>query len=280
MEKCGKDGWKQVAFLILLAAGILSFAACEKNGKTVAPSDVLSNARSDCDSCSILLVGNYDLFTQGSSIVDIFGEFAEAGGKRAHIDFALTATHRLHHHAADTTTLSQIREREWDYIILQGYPVYLAKEKWHSNLVPFLRELRSIIKENAPNTTVIYMMPWATQNGLTWIPGETETFDEMQDSLHHYATLLAKDLDIAIAPVGSAWSTAITDNFEADLFFGESFNQPGVFGAYLTASVFYATLYQEEAPPLLLPLIGDSSSYLRHLGHQTVMNDLPLWHIY
>lgn len=280
MKKCGKSGWKQAVLFGVVAVGIFLLAACEKNGDTVAPSDVLSNARSDCDSCSVLFINNYDLFTQGSNTIDIFGQFADAGGKEVYVDYTLTSLHRLHHHATDTLTLNKIRERQWDYIILQGYPVYLAKQKWHSNLVPFLQELRRIIKENAPNTTVVYMLPWATQGGLTWIPGETETFEEMQDSLYHYATRLAKDLDIAIAPVGRAWSAAIADGFEADLFLGDAFNQPGVFGAYLTASVFHATLYQEEVPPLLLPQIGDSSSYLRTLGYRTVMDDLPLWNIY
>ncbi len=283
MGKYNNFNWRQYGVILLFFGCLLFLIGCSKNDDSVSAdenTENLDNARPDCNSCNVLFIGSSYLAYIGNDVIDIFGRFAEAGGKNVNIERRDVGGRRLHHHVEDPFTLEKIRERQWDYVILQGNAAYLSKKKWHDNIIPFLAEMRGIIKETSPNACVVYMMPWAYLDGLAWLPDETETYEQMQDSLYQYTTQAVQELDIATAPAGWAWFTAIQNNYEAELYLND-FNHQSISGAYLTAAVFYTTVYGEEAPAITFPLQDlDDPPYLRTLGYQTVMNNLPLWNIY
>ncbi len=164
--------------------------ACEKGTYSVQSFGPDNNQRSECSSCNILFIGSSYLSFIGNDVVATFSQFAEQGGKDAYIEMRSIGGWHLDDHSQDENTIAKINERQWDYIILQGNSAYLSKKKWHHYIVPYIKDLRKIIKDKSPRTCVIYMMPWAYTDGLVWLPDETETYEQMQDSLFHYTTEL------------------------------------------------------------------------------------------
>ncbi len=264
----------------LLLALLCIYCGCEKGTYSTWSSEPAKNARSNCNSCKILFIGSSYLSYIGNDVVDTFSEFAVAAGKQVLVEKRSIGGWHLADHSQDAVTLEKIKEREWDYIILQGNAAYLSQEKWHQYIVPYIRDLRKIIKSRSRKTCVIYMMPWAYTDGLAWLPGETDTYPQMQENLYRESIQLAKEIDIAIAPVGWAWYTAYLDEYEADLYLND-FNHQSKSGAYFAAAVFYSTIFLEKAPFINYNWDADNDPpYLHDLAYSIVINDLELWHIY
>ena len=243
-------------------------------------SDSQTNARPDCDACEILFIGSSYLSYLGNDVIEIFEQFSIAGKKNVYIDRRDIGGWRLEDHSQNEQTIAKINEREWDFIILQGNAAVLSQQKWHDHIIPFLKDLRRIIKSRSQKTCIIYMMAWAYSDGLTWVPGETDTYEEMQINLYNETIKMVHDLDIASAPVGWAWYTAISNGYKADLYLND-FNHQSSSGAYLAACVFYATIFLESAPFITYTWSEfDDAQFLHDIAYATVINHLDLWNIY
>jgi hypothetical protein len=163
---------------------------------------------------------------------------------------------------------------------LQGNSAVLSQEKWHDQIIPYLKDLRKTIKSNSSKTCVIYMMVWAYLDGLVWVPGETDTYEQIQINLYNETIKLVNDIDIATAPVGWACYTAISNGYEADLYLND-YNHQSSSGAYLAACVFYSTIFLERAPQIEFPFSErDDPQVLHDAAYSTVMDHLDLWNIY
>ena len=273
-------------FFSLILAISLTFATltCEKDFSAIqnpeSQSTLETNAKPQCESCDILFIGSSYLSYAGNDVIEVFSNFATAANKDVYIDRRALGGWRLYKHAQSQETIDKINERKWDYIILQGNAAFLSKEKWHHYIIPYLKELRRIIKNNSPQTCVIYMMPWAYLDGLAWIEGETDTYQQMQENLYRETTKVVHDIDIVTAPAGWAWYTAITNGYAADLYLND-YNHQSKSGAYLTACVFYSTIFEEAAPLIPYPWgENDDAQYLHGVAHSTVVDNLSLWNIY
>jgi hypothetical protein len=102
----------------------------------------------------------------------------------------------------------------------------------------------------------------------------------MQENIYNNTIELAKDLDIAIAPVGWAWYNVITYGYDNDLFLSD-YTHASKYGAYLTACVFYSTIFL-QAPPIIIYDWEDEDNpqFLNEIASSTVLNNLYLWNIY
>ena len=274
---------KRRRFVILKMILLIVFlgVSCNTNYKPVpAQFESKTNAKSNCNSCSILFIGSSYLSYIGIDVIEIFQKFAVNGGKSVIVDRSVRSGMRLYDHITNEETLFKINERNWNYIILQGNAAFISKKKWHENIVPYLEGFRKLIKEKSPRTCVIYMMPWAYSDGLTWIIGETDDYDQMQNNIYNETINLVNEIDIATAPVGWTWYTAITNGYGVDLYLADHNHQTRS-GAYLAACVFYSTIFEEQAPPIVYALDEyDNPPYLREVAFNTVMNHLNLWNIY
>jgi hypothetical protein len=52
---------------------------------------------------------------------------------------------------------------------------------------PALEKLAEQVRNHSPGAIPIYMMPWAFEDGMTWIPGQTDDYFAMQDSIRENA---------------------------------------------------------------------------------------------
>jgi len=58
---------------------------------------------------------------------------------------------------------------------------------------------------NFKDTKIIYCLPWAYEDGMTWYEDWTDTYADMQDKIYNNTILFSNEIGFLIAPVGWAW---------------------------------------------------------------------------
>jgi len=102
----------------------------------------------------------------------------------------------------------------------------------------------------------------------------------MQKNIYDNSIKVANNLDISLAPAGWAWYQLMLENYPAELYLNDM-NHQTISGAFLTASVFYSTIFLEEVPSINYDLTeNDDESLLRETAYNIVIDDLDLWNIY
>ncbi len=220
----------------------------------------------------------------------LFRGLAEAAGKEVFVAGRVQSGYYLDFFAGDEATTRAIRDQEWDYVILSGgcqtaaYPDthHLIKGDWgHHDPYPALQVLKRKVLANHPGTTVVYMMPWAFEDGMTWIPGQTDDYFEMQDKIRDNSLAWRDSLDLVIAPVGMAWRAVMEWNVPVHYLHMSDWNHPAPRGSFLAAATLYATVFRESAEGVDFSwvLSGTDADAFRRVGSETVLEDLDLWNI-
>jgi hypothetical protein len=210
-------------------------------------------------------------------------ELARKAGHQVYVRRHTYLGQPLAYFAADFGTTNLIRERDWDYVVLQGgasslaypqgaqYSVYLA-----------VRDLARKAREGGTGTRVIYMMPWAFEDGMLWVEGRTEDYAQMQLDIREEALDLAEDLDLTLAPVGMAFYEVLTTWDHGEHFLHDyDWNHASEKGSYLAAATFYSTIFAESCTDLDVrwKLQSDTAAAFRDVASRTVLDSLSLWNI-
>ncbi|OQX95302.1 hypothetical protein B6I21_06090, partial [candidate division KSB1 bacterium 4572_119] len=115
--------------------------------------------------------------------------------------------------------------------------------------------------------------------GIAWVPGYTDTYEDMQGKIYQNSLIFASDLDLTIAPVGWSWYRVIRENPQIELFHSDM-SHASLKGSYLAACVFYATLFQEELSSTYYNSIPSSQAqYFQAIASSVVLDSLSLWRI-
>jgi len=271
-----------LAFLFLLAL-LSSTAACDILGP-----DEPRMAESDPGDLKVLFIGSSYLAV--NDLPGLFAGMAEAAGKEVFVGRRVQSGFYLDFFAQDNATTEAIRAQEWDYVVLSGgcqtagYPDthHLIKADWtRHDPYPALQELKRKIQENDPGTVLVYMMPWAFEDGLTWIAGQVDDYFAMQEKIRGNALAWAESLDLAVAPVGMAWKAVMEWDIPQHYLHVTDWNHPSPRGSYLSASTIYATIFQESAEPVDYPWVLSATDAVafRRIGAETVLDSLALWNI-
>jgi hypothetical protein len=152
-----------------------------------------------------------------------------------------------------------------------GHPVY-----------PALIALRDMILDNCPSTKIIFCMPWAFEDGMTWVPGWTDTYLDMQQYIYDNTLLYSDEIGFEISPVGWAWRTVlIQQDFPLHYLHMNDWNHPTLRGSYLMACVIFSHVYLESAAGLEndIELPFQEMVYFQTIGSNTVLDDLETWNI-
>lgn len=237
----------------------------------------------------ILFIGNS--FTYGASdatnktmglggVPALFGLLAQASGHAKPIT-AMTAPGGtdFRFHNSDPAALAAISSQPWDYVVLQNYstePTHLAADA-HSvkNHYTYGAALYRRVMSNDPSTHVILYETWsraAMHPFITGISGPDSfaSTTEFQSELRANYKGLANALNAAyptnppvtVAPVGDAWENAgglraASDPRYVRLHASDNYHGNDN-GYYLSAAVFYATIYHSNPHGLSTnPLIGN-----------------------
>jgi hypothetical protein len=182
----------------------------------------------------VLFVGNS--YTAGNNLIGMIKQLARAGGNKPMTHGgAIFGGCTLKKHWEEKGAAKKIASKKWDVVVLQEQsmmPVVNPKV-----MHAYARKLHGEVKE-AGGRTVFYLT-WARQHK-----------PEMQDGLNKAYLSIAKELGAEVAPVGMAWKKALTADPKRRLHAKDK-SHPNRTGTYLTACVFYGTIYGKS--PVGLP---------------------------
>ncbi len=230
-----------------------------------------------------LFLGNS--YTGANNLPNLIYQLALSNGDTLIYDSNTPGGYQLIQHSTNATSLSKIQADDWDYVVLQEQsqkpsfpPAQVA-----TDVYPYADVLVDSIYSNNPCTEPVFYMTWGRENGdqgncASYPP--LCTYEGMQDRLRTSYLEMTNDHDAICAPAGSAWWYSRTLDPGLGLYTADE-SHPNINGSYLTACVFYATMWR-KSPVGLSYTAGISSttaSFLQQVAHTTVFDSLDTWRI-
>lgn len=204
--------------------------------------------------------------------------------KNAKIHRRLVGGSGLDWHGANNISIAKINEQKWDYVVLQGGHVQIAYPEHNIDYDVYqaLDTLRSIITSNYKSTKIIYCLPWAWEDGMTWMEGWTDGYVEMQRKAYDNTIKYSNELGFMIAPVGWAWNTVLEEKgYPLHYLHSSDQSHPSLRGSYLMACVIFSTIYKESTNGIRyyagVPTV-DALNF-QDVASAIVLDDLELWNI-
>lgn len=230
---------------------------------------------------TVLFIGSS--YLAFNDVPERFKEFSRKAGHQVFVKSHLALGQPLAYFAASGAATYVIREREWDYVVLQGGAQDVAYPRGAEHPVyPALMELHRKATEDSPGTKVVWMMPWAYEDGMLWMEGRTENYEEMQLDIRTKVLEWSGDLGLTVAPVGMAFYEVLTMWNPGPHFLHDTdWNHASAAGSYLAAATFFSTIFSESSSGLEYnwKLERDLARDLRDVASSTVLADLELWNI-
>jgi len=272
--------WKNVGYRYIFSrkiASLLFILAISLN-----PTCIHANPDTSQVQFKILFIGSS--YFNFNNLPNLFRNFAINSGKEVYIDQLIPSGRYLEDHANSSHTELKINETDWDYIILQGvgsltaYPQIIT----HHPVKPALVTLRNKIKANSGSTKMVFCLPWAFEDGMTWLQGWNDTYEDMQQKIYNNTLKYADEVGFEIAPVGWAWNTVLKEkNYPMHYLHKSDWNHPSLKGSYLMACVIYSTIFVESTIgiPFYSDLSIEDANYFKTIGSNMVLDSLEIWNI-
>lgn len=233
---------------------------------------------------SVLFIGNS--YTAVNDLPSLIYNVAAANGDTIVYDSNTPGGSYFNAHKSNLTTLSKISSENWDYVVLQEQsqlptlPLDIAGPDYSPTSAT---DLCNIIRENDSCTEIVFYMTWGRKFGdasfCDDVP-EVCTYEGMQLSLRDAYLGFADDNDAIVSPAGMAWKNVIDEDPEIELYSGDE-SHPNINGSYLTACVFYATIFQKSPIGITYhaSLTDELATYLQEIAHSIVFDSLDVWRI-
>ncbi len=237
----------------------------------------------------VLFIGNS--YTGVNNLPGMLAELANANNDLLIYDsntpggYTLGASPNLH--CENTTTLNKINSDNWDYVVLQEQSQIPTVEYYRENTMYYgARILDSLIHENNECTQTLFYLTWGRKFGGLQNLGDYSSvdfvdFNQMQDTLTSAYLEIAQELNATVSPVGVAWKKCIAANPDINLFSSDN-SHPSIYGTYLTACVFYATIFQKTPFGISFysSLNEEEAKILQNIAESTVFDNMQLWNIH
>ncbi len=183
----------------------------------------------DGESISVLFIGHS--FTKWHNMPWVLDEMAADEEPLLISEMFAEGGASLSLHWMNGEVFDKIKEREWDYVVLQGLDFE------GENRFEYAMKFDSLIKRQGGKT--VFFQRWAYKDNPGELDGYIEAFKEVSSLVNGL-----------VAPVGMAWKKVIDENPGFELYDPDRVHaNPN--GAYLTACVFYSLLYKRS--PVGLP---------------------------
>lgn len=229
----------------------------------------------------VLFVGNS--YTAANNLPQTFYNLALSLGDTVYHDNNAPGGYTFQMHSTNATTLSKIDAQNWDYVILQAQsqePSF-SPAQVQANTYPYAKILDSLIHANNECTKTMFYMTWGRKYGdASNCPFYTPvcTFEGMNQRLRESYLEMSANNFAQTAPVGIAWRNARMADSTINLWSGDN-SHPSVAGTYLTACVFYASIFKQSpvGAPFMSTLGTGDAVFLQQIAAQTVLDSLDTW---
>lgn len=230
---------------------------------------------------SVLWLGNS--YTAVNNLPQLFYDLALSGGDTVVFDSNTPGGYTFQGHATNSTSIQKIYSQPWDYVVLQAQsqePSFPPAQV-QTQTMPYARVLDSLILNNDSCTETVFYMTWGRkygdQNNCGGYPPLC-TFEGMQARLRESYLQMANDNHAIVAPAGMAWKASRTLDSLINLWSADN-SHPSIEGSYLTACVFYATIFRKSPIGLSYSPLSSSNNttFLQTIAHDIVFDSLETW---
>jgi hypothetical protein len=233
----------------------------------------------------VLFVGNS--YTYQNNLPQLVSNIATSFGDTLNYDSSLLGGATFNIHSTNLATLSKISQEPWDYVVLQGQSQEpsLSPGYVNTNVYPAVQTLINIITQSSLCIEPMFFMTWGRKYGdasncVPWPP--VCTYLGMQEQLRLRYLDFASIHNASCAPVGMAWKQSIAQDSTFNLFTPDN-SHPSIYGSYLAACTFYASIFKKSASGSSFWPNGIDSitAYnLQQIASSTVLDSLAVWHIF
>jgi hypothetical protein len=221
----------------------------------------------------VLFIGNS--YTYVNDLPSMLAALARAGGHQIETGMAAEGGLTLADHVASTATQAKLGSAHWDIVVLQEQSQIPAIAQFRADqMYPAARQLIRTIRLDGAKP--MFYLTWAHRDG--WPENGLPDYARMQAQIDQGYLAIGRELGVAVAPVGRAWATVVSQNPRPGLWQDDG-SHPTTAGTYLAAAVFYAAIF--DASPVGLSddagLPSDQAASLRQVADDTVLKDLAQW---
>lgn len=239
-----------------------------------APLTVCGNSIGTGECTHILFIGNS--YTQVNDLPSTFAKLADSGGHHVDAQMVAPGGQTLTQHAASFDTLNKINSLNWDYVVLQEQSqIPSIKQSRTTEMYPAARTL--VQKIRGDKATPIFFSTWAHNNGF---PENGLNYEGMEYEIDTAYLGIARELNVAVSPVGEAWFTTSRQHPEINLWQADG-SHPTEQGTYLAAAVFYAVIFRQSPEGLNFTssLSKETANILQTIAAKTVLTNPSQWNL-
>ena len=194
----------------------------------------------------------------------------------------------LFQHVESQTSLSKIRQGNWDFVVLQEQSQLPVIDYYrHNTLKPSYKALYDSIMLYNPNAKVVGYMTWGRRYGGQqcvnfgeglYCSADFVDFNHMQDTLTAAYCENAYATNSYVAPVGEAWKAALATDPSLVLHSSDN-SHPSYDGSYLAACVFYSVFWNKTPIGIYHDKQIDEAKaeLLQSIANDVFFNNLEKW---
>ena len=231
----------------------------------------------------ILFLGNS--YTQVNDLPGTLYNLALSGGDNIIYDSNTPGGCTFQIHSTNPTSLAKINADQWDYVVLQEQSQLpsFSPSQVQTDVYPYASILDSLIHKNNPCTKTVFYMTWGRKYGdasnCIYYPPVC-TFDGMANRLRQSYLEMGDMFECPVAPVGMAWKRSRGLDSTINLW-ASDYSHPSVEGTYLTACVFYSTIFKKPSAGLSYwsSINSTTAHFLQLVADSTVFDSLSTWNI-
>lgn len=232
------------------------------------------------ETTKILFLGNS--YFDWDFLPGMFENLCIHAGKKVHIDENIPSGKTLDYHASSLLTQMKISSEDWDFVVVIGSSRLIAYPDSFTvqPVYPALQTLKEKVRNNSQSTKLVYCLPWAYEDGMTWLEGWTDGYIEMQEKILRNTVRYSNEIGFMIAPVGMAWYRVLHESgYPLHYLHISDLSHPSVKGSYLMACTIYTTLFNEstEGNTYLADVPPEEVAYFQRTSAETVLNYPFLW---
>ena len=233
----------------------------------------------------VLFLGNS--YTYVNDLPDMVKQIAISFGDTLNYDQNTPGGATLQMHSTNTQTLSKISQQQWDNVIIQcqSQEPSFDTSQVSNDVFPYAQILIDSIESNSVCTEPIFFMTWGRKYGdqqnCQFYPPIC-TYVGMQQRLRESYLDMTFNHNATCSPVGMSWKESIAQDSALNLYSSDN-SHPSIYGSYLAACTFYATIFKNSPIGSTYMPIGISHATavsLQTIASNTVLDSLSNWNIF
>ena len=235
------------------------------------------------DTLRVCFLGNS--YTAVNNLPSLVQQCAASAGKVVVTASNTPGGYTFAQHVTNASSMALIQQGGWDYVVLQeqsqtpSFPISQVE----SQCFPYAAQLNDSIEKYSRCGETIFYQTWGRQNGdasncPNWPP--VCTYEGMDSLLRLRYQMMADDNNAVVSAVGACWRY-IRENYPNNNLYSSDGSHPSLFGSYVGALCFYATLFQ-ESPDAVIYTAGLTSAEVaiaKEAVNNIVVGDWAEWNI-